>query len=81
MKRMFGWLFWGVRTFIASVCASFLAVFVSATFVWFMKNKKGSLDLYEVVSLSANASWRLGSILTVVAIVVIFIAKLRENRK
>jgi len=80
MKSKFGWVIWGVRTFIVSVCASFLAFFIARFLVWFVK-RQGPLDFNEVIFFSVNASWRLGIILTVVAIVLVLIGSFNGSRE
>ncbi|MFC3609701.1 hypothetical protein [Stutzerimonas tarimensis] len=80
MKSNLKWIFWGGKTFVVSVCASFLAFLIARILVWLLK-RQAPLDFNEVVCFSVNASWRLGSILTIVAIVLVLIGSFNGGQK
>jgi hypothetical protein len=80
MKSKLGWVIWGGKTFVVSVSASFLAFFISRFLVWFIKGQ-GPLGFNEMIYFSVNASWRLGAVLTIVAIVIVLIGSFNRSRR
>ncbi|XXF08904.1 hypothetical protein J3Q00_00615 [Pseudomonas sp. D2-3] len=76
MKNKKQWILWLIRTLLVSVVMSFFAVFLAALLVLVVRGR--DWDLVELIYSSLSFSWRLGAILTVVAVVLVFIGSLSK---
>ncbi|MBV7562933.1 hypothetical protein [Pseudomonas sp. sia0905] len=76
MKNKKQWVLWLIRTLLVSVVMSFFAVFLAALSVLVVRGR--DWDLVELIYSSLSFSWRLGAILTIVAVVLVFIGSLSK---
>ncbi|WP_230125458.1 MULTISPECIES: hypothetical protein [unclassified Pseudomonas] len=76
MKNKKQWILWLARTLLVSVVMSFFAVFIAALLVLVVRGR--DWNLVELIYSSLSFSWRLGTILTVVAVVLVFIGSLSK---
>lgn len=76
MKNKKQWILWLIRTLLVSVAMSFFAVFLAALLVLVVRGR--DWDLVGLIYSCLSFSWRLGAILTVVAVVLVFIGSLTK---
>ncbi|MCW2295062.1 ABC-type spermidine/putrescine transport system permease subunit II [Pseudomonas sp. BIGb0408] len=76
MKNKKQWALWLARTLLVSVVMSFFAVFIAALLVLVVRGR--GWNLVELIDSSLSFSWRLGTILTAVAVVLVFIGSLSK---
>lgn len=78
MKNKKQWILWLIKTLSISTVMSFLAMFFAALLSRVVKGME--LDLVGLIGPSLSFSWRLGIIVTVVAVVLVLIGSLSNAR-
>lgn len=78
MKNKKQWILWLIKTLSISMVMSFLAMFFAALLSRVVKGME--LDLVGLIGPSLSFSWRLGIIVTVVAVVLVLIGSLSNAR-
>ncbi|WP_139159545.1 hypothetical protein [Pseudomonas argentinensis] len=77
MKNKKQWILWLIKTLSISTVMSFFAMFFAALLTRLVKGME--LDLVGLIGPSLSFSWRLGIIVTVVAVALVLIGSLSNS--